>query len=372
MLPDLVRHLLAIDWPRSRLDIKLIVEAHDPDTIAAAESASAGTCMEVVVVPSGEPLTKPKAMAFAMRSAIGAYVVVYDAEDRPHPGQLREAHARFRREPDIGCLQAPLLVDNRQEGWLARMFAIEYAQLFDGLKPALAHWGFPVPLGGTSNHFRRSELERALGWDPYNVTEDADLGIRLARYGTRTATLEAPTWEEAPVRAGAWMRQRTRWFKGWLQTWAVHMRHPLRLALDLGWARFLAFHALFTGMIVSAFVHPFILMKVAITLPDLAGYLMALDGVGAALNYLDTVNLLVAYLAYALLATLCLHHRGRRRYAVWLVTLPAYWLMMSLAAWLALIDLVRRPHYWSKTTHGEARMRIPAQALSRHTASEES
>ena len=145
-------------------------------------------------------------------------MTVYDAEDRPHPRQLREAFARFQRLPhEVVCLQAALVIDNKRPNWLSRSFAIEYAALFDALLPTLAAFGMPLPLGGTSNHFRRAALERAGGWDPFNVTEDADLGIRLARLGYRCATLDLPTLEDAPTSLRTWTKQRTRWFKGWMR-----------------------------------------------------------------------------------------------------------------------------------------------------------
>ncbi len=217
LVPELVAALDRIDWPRDRLDIKLIVEADDPETVAAAR-AGARAPYEVIVVPAAKPRTKPKALAFALPFARGEFVAIYDAEDQPHPDQLREAHAIFSRSPpELACLQAAIVVDNSGASWLARLFAIEYSALFDGLLPTLAALGMPLPLGGTSNHFRRRALEEVGGWDPYNVTEDADLGLRLARFGYRSATFDLPTLEEAPSSLGSWMRQRTRWFKGWMR-----------------------------------------------------------------------------------------------------------------------------------------------------------
>ena len=174
---------------------------------------------EIVVVPQGGPRTKPKALSFALPLARGEFVTVYDAEDRPHPGQLREAHATFATAgPELACVQASLVIDNASAGWLPLMFAVEYAALFDGLLPTLAAHAMPLPLGGTSNHFRRAALEAVGGWDPFNVTEDADLGLRFARFGYRALTMPLATHEDAPVTFRAWLNQRTRWFKGWMQT----------------------------------------------------------------------------------------------------------------------------------------------------------
>ena len=191
LVTQLVAALGRLQWPASRLDIKLIVEEDDLPTRRAVERAVSGAPFEVVVVPAAAPRTKPKALAYALPFARGHFVTIYDAEDRPHPGQLREAYAVFRRsDPGLACLQAPIVIDDPGKSRIARLFAAEYSALFDGLLPALVALRLPLPLGGTSNHFRREALENVCGWDPYNVTEDADLGIRLARFGYRTGILD--------------------------------------------------------------------------------------------------------------------------------------------------------------------------------------
>ena len=218
MLPQLLAGLDRLDWPRDRLDVKLIIDEDDVVTLGAARTLARTTPYEIVIVPAGGPRTKPMALQYALSFALGEFVTVYDAEDRPHPGQIAEAYATFRQgPPSLACLQAPLVIDNPETSRLAGLFAVEYSTLFDGLLPALVKLRLPLPLGGTSNHFRRAALERAGGWDPWNVTEDADLGIRLTRFGYETATISLPTLEEAPVTLAPWMRQRARWFKGWLR-----------------------------------------------------------------------------------------------------------------------------------------------------------
>jgi len=213
---DLVRHMKRLDYPRSKLQVLLVVEADDSKTRAAVRRHAEAPLFEVVVVPPGGPRTKPKALTYALAFARGDFVVVYDAEDRPEPDQLRKAAAAFRERPELGCVQARLTADNAGS-WLARMFTLEYAANFEVLLPALADWGMPLPLGGTSNHFPRALLEKVAAWDPYNVTEDADLGIRLARFGYRSATIASRTYEEAPVTFRQWLPQRRRWIKGWMR-----------------------------------------------------------------------------------------------------------------------------------------------------------
>jgi cellulose synthase/poly-beta-1,6-N-acetylglucosamine synthase-like glycosyltransferase len=352
LVPDLVAALGRLDWPRERLDIKLIVEADDPGTVAAAETWGGAPPFEVVVVPAGQPRTKPKALSFALPFARGEFVTVYDAEDRPHPQQLRMAHATFLRSPhEIVCLQATLAVDHGDSSLLAGLFAIEYAALFDGLLPMLAALDMPLPLGGTSNHFRREALAEVGGWDPFNVTEDADLGLRLARFGYRSGTIDLQTFEEAPATLWPWIRQRTRWFKGWMQTWLVHTRQPLRLLHELGWRRFLGFNLIGTGLIVSALIHPIYLATLVLMATDP----LTLWGDGGAFAAMvvgvNLFNLFAGYTAMAALATRTLDLRGNRRGAWALVLLPVYWLLMSVASYRALFHLVARPHKWEKTPH---------------------
>jgi len=355
MVPELVVALNALDWPRDRLDIKLLLEADDTETIAAARAATAGAPYEVVVIPAIGPRTKPKALAFALPFARGAFVTVYDAEDRPHPAQLREAYDAFRASgPDVACFQAPLVINNGRANWLTLSFAVEYAALFDGLLPLLAGLRMPLPLGGTSNHFRREALERVGGWDPYNVTEDADLGIRLARFGYRCLTLDLPTLEEAPLRLGAWVGQRTRWFKGWLQTWLVHMRHPVRLVRELGPRGTLGFLLIGTGLVLSSVIYPVYL----VTLLAMVTEPLSLWGDGGILAAVvvgvNLFNLGAGYLAMAVLSGRALRMRGRHEEAAGIILLPIYWLLMSYASYRAIWQLVVRPHYWEKTPHGTA------------------
>jgi cellulose synthase/poly-beta-1,6-N-acetylglucosamine synthase-like glycosyltransferase len=228
------------------------------------------------------------------------------------------------------------------------LFAIEYSALFDGLLPMLAAMGLPMPLGGTSNHFRRSVLDIVGGWDPWNVTEDADLGLRLARCGFRVGTIARPTYEEAPVRFGAWMRQRTRWFKGWMQTCLVHTREPLRLCADLGFKGTLGFFAVQLGMILSALLHPIFLAALAafFVKPDLfAGSQVSW------LLILGIANLAAGYATMIALASRTLALRGLSRIEPALIALPIYWLLMSVATYRSVWELMMRPHYWAKTTH---------------------
>ena len=216
-----------MNYPLEKLDIKLVLEPNDHETQQALARLQLGPPFEIVIAPNYGPRTKPKALNAALPFVRGKFVAVFDAEDRPERDQLRMALEAFTEaDESLACVQARLTIDNTADSWLTRIFTAEYAGLFDVFLPGLASWRLPLPLGGSSNHFRTDVLRRIGAWDPYNVTEDADLGMRLARFGYRTEVINSTTYEEAPGRVGPWLRQRTRWFKGWMQTWLVHMRSP--------------------------------------------------------------------------------------------------------------------------------------------------
>ena len=264
MVSRLVRRLDGLDYPRSKLDIKLVVERDDAATLAAIAALNLPARYDVVIAPPGMPATKPRALNVALPAARGGLLVVYDAEDQPDVDQLRLAAARFAADPQVDCLQAALAVDNAADSWLSAMFAIEYATLFDRINPGLAALDLPIALGGTSNHFRVKTLRRVGGWDAWNVTEDADLGMRLAYAGVRVGALASSTAEEAPSDLFGWFRQRVRWQKGWMQTLIVHSRRPLCFARAAGpWRAFSAL-ALIGGSTLGGLFGPALLLCCAV------------------------------------------------------------------------------------------------------------
>ncbi|HEX2255771.1 MAG TPA: glycosyltransferase family 2 protein [Afifellaceae bacterium] len=355
MVAELVAAMSAIDYPRAKLQILLIAEADDEETLGALRRHATMPPFEIVTVPKMQPRTKPKALAFPVPFARGEMVVVYDAEDRPEPEQLRHAAAAFAADPTLGCVQARLTPDN-SESWLARMFTIEYAANFEVLLPSLAGWGVPLPLGGTSNHFPRAILQRVGAWDPFNVTEDADLGIRLARFGYRSAALASRTYEEAPVRWRDWLRQRRRWIKGWAQTALVALRFPRPRLRPLD---ALVVHGLITGAVLSLLAYPVSLVLLPVALWSIESGAWPQSPLGWSLLAVNGVNLAGFLLASGIAAWRGLRAVGRLDLAPWIVTLPAYWLLMSIAAWQALFWLLRDPFEWEKTPHGISRQRRP-------------
>lgn len=351
----LVAALDALDYPRVLLDIKLVIEIDDHATRAALDLLNLPARYQVIIAPEGAPRTKPRALNIGLALARGRHLVVYDAEDEPEPDQLRKAAAAFAALPsNVACLQARLAIDNTDDGWLPKMFAIEYAALFDAYNPGLARLGAPVPLGGTSNHFRTKALRRIGGWDAWNVTEDVDLGLRLARNGYRVEALDSTTHEEAPASLKAWLGQRRRWFKGWMQTLLTHSRSPNRLRRELGGARTLATLGLGVGALVGPMLGPGF---------AIAAWEAAMRG--ELLSPAAPVELVASTLWCALWtigiacglwsAGLGMIKRRLTSLAPWLVLLPAYWLLLSRAAWWALIDLIANPYHWAKTSHGHAR-----------------
>lgn len=366
VLPILANALQKLDYPASKLDIKLILEENDDETIQAAKELQLPGCFELIIVPLSLPMTKPKACNFALPFARGEFLVVFDAEDIPGTGQLREAVDAFDRGgPRMACTQAPLAYYNWNENWLTRHFAIEYAAIFDLLLPTLARFRLPFPLGGTSTHFRTEALRTIGAWDPFNVTEDADLGIRLHEAGYQTDVLKTSTLEEANCRLPSWVRQRSRWLKGWMQTYIVRMRHPLTSVRQLGLAGFLIFQIVIGAFILSALVHPLFYVGIAYSLTISDWHFE-----NAALAVLLFFNISVLFLGFssAILAGVAgAYARDLTGLGAHVLTMPAYWLLISFSAYRALWQLISDPHSWEKTEHGVSAMVPDHLARARYT-----
>ena len=356
VLPDLVRALDQLDYPKSKLDIKLIVEARDFATRQAITALQLPPRYDMVVCPEGAPRTKPRALNMALPLARGALVVVFDAEDRPEPGQLREAAARFAATPDLACLQGQLVIDNIGDSWLTRLFAIEYAALFSVVDHGLCQLGLPLPLGGTSNHFRTRILRDICGWDAWNVTEDADLGLRLARLGYQVESFAAVTREEAPISLGAWLGQRQRWQKGWMQTLCTHLADPLRFVRELGLYRALLCAGTMLGMALGGLTGP--VFALAFWRAALGERLLQPESLGEIAISTLALCLFTGGLAAGLgPLVLGMWRRGLWPFWPWLILLPLYYALGSYASWRGLIELCTRPFHWQKTQHGVSKRR---------------
>lgn len=356
VIEQLTNNLLNLNYPRSKLDIKLLFEEEDIETIAAAKQLNLPECFEFFVVSECEPKTKPKAMNFVLPFVRGKFLTIYDAEDKPDPNQLLKAVEKFNGSDDkLACLQASLEYENWNENWLARHFFIEYATQFNRYLPALAKLEIPLPLGGTSNHFKTKILREIGGWDAYNVTEDADLGIRLALLGYRAGTLNSITMEEANHRLLPWISQRRRWLKGWVQTIIVHNRHPKKLYDQIGTFRYIGFLALLSGMIFSSLLHPVILLMPFFLYFNFDLNIIMGSGLHMMFFIFSFLTLIIGYGAALLANYQAISEVKRWSLLTTLITAPVYWLLISISAWWALYDYFKDPFFWAKTEHGQSK-----------------
>lgn len=358
----LIARLERLDYPRDRLEVLLVVEEGDTLTRAALARSTLPGWMRVLAVPEGRPRTKPRALTYALSHCQGSIIGVYDAEDAPDPDQISRIVTRFAaRDRRTACLQGMLDYYNPHSNWLSRCFTVEYASWFRVMLPGIARLGLPVPLGGTTLFFRREVLEELGGWDAHNVTEDADLGLRLARHGYRTELVATTTREEANCRPVAWIRQRSRWNKGYMMTWAVHMRSPRLLWRQLGARGFLGFQVMFLGAMSQAVLAPVLWSFWALSfgLPHPLG---GLSGAG----FWAVMALFLLAEATALVTGLVgLARSGQRISRLWVPTLHLYHMLGSFAAWKALWEMAVRPFWWDKTRHGLCDGLLPRSVLPR-------
>lgn len=351
VVADLIENLGALDYPREKLEILLLLEENDTETLEAARAAHPPATITFLIVPPGHPQTKPKACNVGLFFARGEYLVIYDAEDKPDPDQLKKAVVAFRRGGEqLVCVQAALNYWNAADNWLTRMFTIEYSFWFDYMLPGLDRLRLPIPLGGTSNHFRTSSLRRLGGWDPFNVTEDADLGIRAAALGGTVGVINSTTYEEANRAPVNWVRQRSRWIKGYLQTLLVHLRHPTKLVRTAGVVPTTAFALLIGGTPLTFLLTPplWLLFIASLVLPPsaLAGLLPGW------VLWVSLFNLVVGNGLMIYVSMMGAFKRRRYPLVLWSLLNPVYWLLHSAAAYKAVWQLVTKPHYWEKTVHG--------------------
>jgi glycosyltransferase XagB len=341
----------------AKLDIKIIAEESDTSMRRALAGFDLPDHIEVIVVPPGKPQTKPRALNYALQFSRGELLTIYDAEDVPEPNQLRIAAARFHgADGRLACLQAQLVFFNPNENWLARQFTAEYATLFGLVLPALAEKGLPLALGGTSNHFRTDILRKVGAWDPFNVTEDADLGLRLARLGYETGVIDSFTFEEANLKFVNWTMQRARWLKGFLQTWLVHMRSPVKSMRDLGPAGFWVLQSCTIGVFMSALLHPILALASAYLFftsppPNADGPLW--------LTMQGGLNLALFVSGYGVTmfaANRAMLRLGLKNWWFTIASMPAYWFLMAIAAWIALWQFIVAPFVWNKTEHGLSKL----------------
>jgi glycosyltransferase XagB len=351
VIGGLMRNLAALDYPSEKLEILVLLEADDEETIAAARAARPPSTVRLVVVPDAQPKTKPKACNVGLFLARGDLLVIYDAEDRPEPQQLRKAVAAFEHAGErMVCVQARLRYWNDSTNLLTRMFALEYGYWFGIMLPGLDRLRLPIPLGGTSNHFRTDSLRKLVGWDPHNVTEDADLGLRAAVEGYRVGVIDSDTEEEACAELRPWIRQRTRWIKGYMQTALVHTRSPRRLVAQVGVRDTLGFLLLIAGTPLTFLLAPVMWVGTAAWYGFGEPHLPLVDS--GVFWTIALINLLAGNVIMIFLNLLGAVRGHGWRSAPFALLNPFYWVLHSIAAWRALVQLIHKPFYWEKTPHG--------------------
>lgn len=351
VVADLIHNLCALDYPVDKLKIILLLEADDADMLATVEAQHLPPHIHTVIVPVSQPRTKPKALNIGLSHVSSEYCVVYDAEDRPDPDQLLKAVAAFNKvDAKVVCLQAQLAYHNPRQNWLTRFFAAEYSSWFTLYIPGLAQNDLLFLLGGTSNHFRTWSLRVVGAWDPYNVTEDADLGIRIARAGLGVKALRSTTWEEANSHPMSWIKQRSRWIKGYMQTYLAHMRDPLRLLREMGLKRFIALQFMVGVAPFANLINP---LFWALTALYWVTHSAAIESLyPGPLLYLGTLSMFfgnIFSIYVSLTGAMLQKDYGNVK---WMLLTPVYWVMMSISAWRAFRQLIFNPHYWEKTQHG--------------------
>jgi cellulose synthase/poly-beta-1,6-N-acetylglucosamine synthase-like glycosyltransferase len=345
MLMDNLRNL---DYPASKLEILLLIEEVDKETLEAARAAKPPETVTFVIIPDGQPRTKPRACNVGLFFARGEYLVIYDAEDRPEPDQLRKAVVAFQKGGDkLVCVQAALNYFNATENFLTRMFTLEYSYWFDYMLPGLDRLNLPIPLGGT--HFRTETLRKLGGWDPFNVTEDADLGIRASAEGYTIGVINSTTYEEANRELGNWIRQRSRWIKGYMQTTLVYLRNPIDLVRRVGLKNALGFAMLIGGTPLT------FLATMPMLLLFLAWLVLGVNLDALFPGELLYVGMFNLFLGNSIMVLVNMFGVVRRRnYGLTLFSLanPLYWMLHSIASYKALWQLITKPFYWEKTNHG--------------------
>lgn len=357
VVPTLLQALARLDYPPEKLDVLILLEEGDTETIARAKEARPPAFFRFIYVPKSQPQTKPKACNYGLPFCRGDYVTIYDAEDIPEPNQLKMAIHAFRTgRPDLVCVQAALNYFNHRENYLTRMFTLEYSYWFDYMLPGLDRLGLPIPLGGTSNHFVLARLRHLLAWDPYNVTEDADLGIRATVEGYTVGVIRSTTYEEANRAVKNWIRQRSRWIKGYMQTWLVHNRRPMKLLRDIGPLKWLSYQFFIGGTCFVFLVNPILWLLFIVWLIARPAWSDQLFDQWALL--LALFNFLIGNLLGICQGVVAVFRRRLFHLTVYALTNPFYWWLHSVAAYMALWQLFTKPFYWEKTEHGLTQVKV--------------
>jgi len=362
LIKKLIWNLQSLDYPREMLDIKLLIEEDDDKTLKAVQNLDFPAVFEVIVVPFHMPKTKPKACNYGLHFSRGKFLTIYDAEDIPDTDQLKKVVTLFGKLPEhYICIQSALNYFNRNENFLTRMFTLEYSYWFDYMLPGLDTLDIPIPLGGTSNHFKMDALIELGAWDPFNVTEDADLGVRAYAKGYKIAIINSTTYEEANNEPINWIRQRSRWIKGYMQTYLVHMRNPAELIRKIGFKGFLGFNFFIGATSATFLVYPLLLAIFICYLVFDFSTIRTLfpDWV----LFMAIFNLMVGNILMIYVNMMAVFKRRYFELILFALANPVYWLMHSAAAYMGLYQLITNPFYWEKTNHGLSKVKNPTNVV---------
>jgi cellulose synthase/poly-beta-1,6-N-acetylglucosamine synthase-like glycosyltransferase len=354
VVPQFVKSMSQLDYPKDKLQVMLLLESDDRETIEKIKAFDLPSYFTLVVVPNTLPKTKPKACNYGLLFATGDFSVIYDAEDVPDPLQLKKAVLAFQKAGNKTiCVQAKLNFYNPNHNLLTRLFTAEYSLWFDLVLTGLQSIRGPIPLGGTSNHFRTRDLFKLKGWDSFNVTEDADLGIRLVKQGYSTAIVDSITLEEANSSPQNWFFQRSRWIKGYMQTYLVHTKTIESFLENKKFFHLVIFQLVIGGKILSMFINP-LMWTITISYfalrPIIGEFIESFFP--APILYMAVFSLVVGNFLYVYYYMIGCAKHGHDQLIKYIYLVPFYWLAMSAAAWLALYKLITAPHHWSKTKHG--------------------
>lgn len=354
LIPQFLEAIAKLDYPKNKLDVMLLLEEDDKETIDSVSSISLPYYFRTVIVPDSLPKTKPKACNYGLSYAKGEYLVIYDAEDIPDPMQLKKAYLGFKTLPsNIVCLQAKLNYYNPGQNLLTRFFTAEYSLWFDLTLTGLQSLNSSIPLGGTSNHFRTKDLRDLQGWDPFNVTEDADLGVRLFKKGFKTAIIDSTTLEEANSNLGNWLRQRSRWIKGYFQTYFVQTRDFWSFVRTNGLKHAFIFQLTIGGKLLFLLINPFMWVMTFLYFAFYNEMAPVIERVFfAPMSYVAVFSWVFGNFLFLYYYMVACAKRNQWSLVKYVYFIPLYWAMMSHAAGIALYQLIIKPHYWEKTIHG--------------------
>lgn len=354
VVPQFIKAMSGLDYPKNKLQVMLLLEENDKETLSQINKAHLPYYFDVVVVPHSMPKTKPKACNYGLLRAKGEYLVIYDAEDMPDPLQLKKAILAFHKaDKRTKCIQAKLNFYNPHQNLLTRFFTAEYSLWFDLVLTGLQSIHAPIPLGGTSNHFRTKDLISMQGWDSFNVTEDCDLGMRLVKDGYRTAIIDSITLEEANSDLKNWFNQRTRWIKGYMQTYLLHMRNPKSFFRDRREPHGITFQLVVGGKVLSMFINP-LMWIITISYFAFRAHIGTFieSFFPAPILYMGVFSLIIGNFLYCYNFMIGCEKHDYDDLVKYVFLVPFYWLAMSVAAWVAVYKLIKEPHHWSKTKHG--------------------